>query len=235
MARGLGAPSYYVHGFTDADYFSGATGEGRPTLGTVRLVGVLISRPVGSTRYVCGRSNSTGAARGWYVGTGLGTEGAIGLVSAGTGGQVSPLFLFSQSDVGRLFVVHGTIDSTAVRLYVAGQEIGSGTATGITPAAPLTTERMIVGRHLSLGGFSAPSIGIVALHASPTVMDASAIAADAATIMLYGSRLTIPAIPDQDVAYVASDLVATPSSWPDQAGADATLTRTGTLTLTEVT
>ena len=228
-----GEPTYLVSGFTDANYFSGANSQGRDSLGTVRLVGSMLSMPTNATKMVAQRCDSSGVLRGWYIGTGVGgAAGCIMLVACGSGNKISPAFQFSPTDLTQLFVLHGTVDSSFVRLYINGVEIGSGTATGVANTPAQSTEFMTVGRHRSTG-LSNSHIAVAALHLSPTTMDAAAVAADAASIMSRTSRLSFPALPGQDVAYVASDLV-TSTDWHDRSGDNATLTRNGSITLTEV-
>jgi hypothetical protein len=229
-----GEPTYIVSGFSDTNYFSGSAGQGRGTLGTVRFVGTMLSIPTNATKMVAQRCDNSGVTRGWYIGTGVGgAAGCIMLVAAGCAGRISPAFQFSPTDLNQLFVLHGTIDSSFVRLFINGVEIGSGTATGVSCTSALSTEFMTVGRHRS-AGLSNSHIGIAALHASPTVMDSVAIAADAAAIMSRTSRLIFPTLPDEDIAYIVSDLVSS-TDWRDRDGDNATLIRMGSVTLTEVT
>lgn len=233
-APSVGTPTYMASGFSDANYFAGANSQGRDSLGTVRLVGTMYSVPTNATKIIAQRCDASGVLRGWYLGTGVGgAAGCIMLVACGSGNKISPAFQFSPTDLEQLFVLHATVDSSFVRLYMNGVEVGDGTATGVANTPAQSTEYMTIGRHRSTG-LSVPHVGVAALHATASVMDAAEVAADAAAIMAATSRLEFPALPSQDVAYVASDLVSV-TDWHDRAGDDATLTRNGTITLTEVT
>jgi hypothetical protein len=230
----LGEATYLVSGFSDANYFNGANSQGRDSLGTVRFVGSMLTMPTNATKIIAGRCDSSGVLRGWYLGTGVGgAAGCIMLVACGAGNKISPAFQFSPTDLEQLFVLHGTCDSSFVRLYINGVEIGEGTATGVSMTPAQSTEFMTLGRHRSTG-LSVPHVAVAALHLSPTVMTAEQVAADAATITSRTSRLTFPALPGQDVAYTATDIV-TVTDWHDRSGDNATLTRNGSVTLTEVT
>lgn len=227
-------PSYVVSGFTDSIYFQGPSGSGRGVLGTIRIVGRLLSVPAGSQRIVIGRAEPSGILGGWYLPTGL-SAGGINLVHRITGAtKISPTYTFVGGDVGSVFVLHGTADSSYLRLYMGGAEVGSGTAMGAAPAAALVTDALTIGRFQHVPGLSNPHVGLIDVAISPTVMTAAEIAADAAKIMGRSHHLSLPSIPGEDQRFTARDLV-TVADWHDRDGDDCTLTRTGSPTLAELT
>lgn len=232
-AAPAGDPAYIATGFSDANYFIGAAAQGHGGGGTFRWFGKMTDVIPLGTKIFAGRCDAGGGSRGWYLGTGLTSPGSIALVAAGCGTKISPLFIPSPSDVGLLMLIHGTIDASFCRLYINGLEIGSGTVTGVPCTPALDAEVMTLGRH-SGAGLAAPHMGCIAFSTTSTVLTAGEIATDAATIMATTSRFTIPDLPSQDVYYNAADIVSV-TNWADRAGNDATLTRNGTITVTEVT
>lgn len=226
-------PTYYADGWTDSDYYQGSAGAGRAVVGTVRLVGYLVSLPGSSDKIIAG--NMSAAAYGWRIDTGLGAD-AISVIMGGssTGWDESPRHTFVSGDVGSIFVLHAWCDSGGVHMAIGGAEVGTGSGSTITVTDPSTGAAPTIGRWQHATGYSNPHIGVINLSATATVLSLAEIAADAASIMARGVRLSFPFMPGEDMRYVARDIVAT-SSWHDRIADDATLTETGSVTVTEVT
>ncbi|AKF08898.1 hypothetical protein [Sandaracinus amylolyticus] len=239
-ARGVGGGTrelgtHYAAGWSDTNYFLGTAGLGRGQLGTLRLVGYLLSITAG-TRMLAVRSDAGGGSRGWSIGTGLnGPTGSLNMAIAGLGSLRTPPFTFSAGDIGKVFVAHFTVTVGAgfARTYIAGEQIGSGTATSGAMVSAGGSDVLRIGRFYS-NGFANPNIGVIALSASPTELTAEQVAADAAAIMSRSSRLEFPSMPGQDMHFEAKDLVGS-ADWHDRDGDNCTLTRQGSITLVEVT
>lgn len=232
LAPALDPPAlYYAHGWTDSDYYQNAAGEGRGILGTVRLVGYLASLPAAVQKVLAGRTDASN--NGWRLQTGISVEG-ISLIAggSGTGWAESPRYTFAAGDVGRLFVLHGWVDAGGVHLAIGGAEVGAGSGSLITTTDPGGAAYLTLGRWQHAGGFSNPHVGIASLCASPTVMTPAEIAADAAAIMLSGTRLLLPTMPGEDLRLVAADALAGP--WVDRDGNDCTLAESGAVSVSVV-
>lgn len=215
-----------AYGWTTSDYYSGTNGEGRGSIGTVRLVGRLESLPAASTKVAAGRMNGT-ATGGWRIDTGSGGSGTINALSGGASGyNATPNHTFSGGDVGAIFTLHAWIDgSNYLHLSINGTHIGPS-ATSYAPADAGSVP-VWIGRWA--GGYACSHIGVIALSASATGIDSTAAAADAARILDSEARI-IPALTGQDMHYLARDVMPSGGSWHDRAGDDATLTESGSVT-----
>lgn len=228
-------PLYYVHGFTDSDYYSSSAGDGTGTIGTVRAVLRVLSVPTAGVQKIIACQISSGQV-GWRLQWGLGGLSSISAVMGGavTGWAISPLHTVTAGDVGDLLAVHAHAGAGGVHLYIGGAEVGTGSGGTITPTNP-GSESVVIGRYPHAGGLSEGGhCGVVSLCTSPTVMTPSEIAADAAAIMSSGSRLVLPTMPGEDVRFVAYDIRTDSSSWHDRDGDNATLTLTGSVSVTAV-
>jgi hypothetical protein len=227
----VGEPLWYAHGFTDSDYYQSVDGAGRGAIGTVRLVGVLLSLPGFGQKVLVNRCVNSG--QGWRIQTGLSLDTISVIAGTAFAYGESPRHTFAAGDVGDLFVLHGWVDAGGLHMAIAGAEIGTGTPT-IACTDPGGTNRVTLGRYQYAGGLSCPHVGIVSLCASPTAMTLSQIAADAAAIMSSGSRLVLPTMPGEDMRFVAFDAEPSGGDWHDRDGDDCTLTENGAVSFTAV-
>lgn len=234
FGRATGIQADVVSGFSDANYYQGADNEGLPRFGTLRFVFKVLSVPTGGQKLIAGRTDGTGVDGGWYIATniyGIGDLTIIQRISGGSRASIS--WLITEADIGQTFVLHGTADSSTLLTYINGvRNFTGGTTMGAAPAPARTTDKLTIGRFQHAGGLSCPHIGVISLCGTETsVMTPAEIFTDATTVLSRRSKLFFPALPNESMRYLASDLLSNSSSWHDQSGDNATLTRTGTVTV----
>jgi hypothetical protein len=218
---------YYASGWSDANYYQGPAAAAPSARATIRLVARLLSLPASSQRICAAHIAATQS--GWRIQTGNGTTDSISVIVGNAGWVETPRHVFTAGDVGDLFVLHAWADGSLVHLAIGGAEVGTGTAFAGTLGNP--AEKITLGRYPHAGGFSNQHVGIVSLCTSPTAITLPQVAADAAAIMLSGSRLVLPPLPGEDTRYVARDAADGP--WVPRLGS-ATLTETGAVAVTQV-
>lgn len=220
---------YYAYGWADSlRYYQSAAGAGRWSVGTVRLVGMLLGVPDGTQRIIA--CNEGSSLYGWRIVTGL-ASGAISVLVGGSGGYVETArYTFAAGDVGKLFVIHLTVDTVA-RLYMGGAEVGAASS-AVTITDPGVNGRLTLGQYRT-GGFANGYIGIVCLSVASDALSASEVATDAESIMSRTVGLVYPELPGEDQRHVAAD-IATASAWADRLGS-LTLTETGDVYVQRIT
>ena len=230
IPSGLVMPDYRLGGLSDTAYLQGPAGVGGTPI-TIRAVLYIAAIPSTAQRILFMLENAS--VHGARLFTGHGGLAAIQALYGGSGGfQITPQYTIGAGDVGKLMVVHTTVDTVA-RLAVGGAEVGSGSS-AVTVTAPGASARVTVGRSQHNLGFAAdPNIGIVSLCVSATAMTMPQIAADAAAIMGRSRGLVFPELPGETMRYVAAD-IAGGGDWHDRVGDDCTLTRVGSPTVTRV-
>ena len=219
-----------VSGFSDSNYYQGNVSEGMPSIASVRLVFKLIGVPTSGQKQIANRIDNTGTNGGWAIATSVTGTGDLTVVQRVAGGSRNSFgWIPTSDDVGQVFVLHGVIDAgNILHSYINGVEISTGVAMGAAPAPARSADVMTIGRYQYATGLSNPFVGIISLCGSSTgIMTSAQIFADASTILGNGARV-FPAMPSEEMRYVASDLPS--ATWTDQDNHIA-LARTGSPTV----
>lgn len=212
-----------VYGFTSSDYYSGPSGSGRGTIGTVRLVFRVESVP-SAHGVIAGRMN--GSPYGWRIDTGI-AAGSLSVIAGGSGGWYeSSRHTIVNGDIGTVFVLHAWMDG-GLKIAIDGTQVGSVTSS-FSVSDPGSVP-VWIGSYT--GGFASPDLGVVALSASPTSLNATQVAADASAILGSGAW-RLPVMPGQDMHFEAADVFGGGGGdWHDRSGDDCTLTETGSISV----
>lgn len=227
-----------VHFPTDSDYYAGTNNVGLGSLGTVCAVFRLAGLTDANQRLIFGRAPLSFAG-GWYLATavnGAGNANKLAFVYRdGSGVVKSPDYTFVAGDVGKCFVVHGTYESGAVRIYIQGVEQDSGTA-GTAPGDAGASAGLRVGNIQGLAGLNNPYIDPIALITSTASISATDILAHA-TAIINSRAETIPALTSEVERYIAEDIFPSGplTTWPDRDTASSVdLTKAGNPTVYRV-
>lgn len=209
------------------NYYQSVSGEGPPGGDAYTFWVLLWDRAdASSTHVVAARSTSSGGTQGWrFV---VSSAGAITFrVGNGSASVLSPAYTLGAADLSAWTVFHGVIDVSGgfLRLYRNGVQVGSGTA--LAAYSPQATNTAIASRNNGGEPLTRGEVG--GMGAVDAVMSGAEIAAHYASIVAAG-RSVLPGVGSNTWNYDSNDAAAT---WPyTGTGANGTLTRTGTMTLT---
>ena len=176
----------------------------------------------GATQYIAAATDLT--TMGWSHRVTSGGQLVFRGVDTGPTFVQAPFFAGWPTD-GKLHIAHGLYDTSNIRQYFDGAEIGSGTAMGTS--IPNTAQPFAIGH---LGGGSnfwsaGPLLGFAGADAAfPTP---SQISAHAAAAKAAGDIVACAGTTTAHLYSVRLGAILVPSTWPDEIGSDD-LTLTGT-------
>lgn len=222
VKQSLGTTNLYqVSGWSDSNYFASAAGAGVTRIGTIRLVGKLLTVPAAGQKVLLG---SKDGSNGWYIATGLIGAGTIDIVGSPT--EYATVATMTTDDIGKVFTIHATISGGYLNLYLGGTFVQR---IACTPIDAPGTAYFIVGRLGAATGYSTNDIAIIDFATSASAMTSEQIYDDTVIIQQRPANFRIEDLASQSHRWNADDIVST-TNWPSQTGS-MTLTRNGSLTV----
>ncbi len=213
---------YMVRGFSDANYFYGPDNTGPSSIGTLRLIGKVISVPPSTPtqKVIVGRLSNLGL--GFSLRTGASQNG----LQCAQGPEVfTDAMSIVAGDIGSYLLVHQVFDGTTLCMYIGGMLYSYASASSSDPGV---SSGLWIGRFQHGTGLAASEWGIVDVSFSSSAMTPSSVYGDA--ISIHGSTLIANDLPSQTYRFNANDLSQDSSSWVSRTGS-LTLTRAGSLTV----